>query len=415
MTTASSYNHRIVQLRCCLASTQTCIQIKLPSPNNWTLNLISIVNRIPKKFKLLQDLHESEWTFSITNTVIDKRDPIQFGQLLSSTPPIATIEIVKCTNMSNSKNKPDIELHRKYLLNINYKSSSLTWTPPNPYTDDDVEWNDNYNKLLHKISTHFNADMNQFKLSDDDQCDVSDGYDLNAIWKCLVNQNEEEIANIHLLSKTIITTNEMKEEKLHVSYGNINEKRDLSVTWNHLLNCINHEMWPKLSSVIKAMIENDDNKDVVVSNTYDLSDNCIDNVIDKLRKKRYLPSEECQYLRKLIIRAREFNLGTKFEYNIDQHERDDKDFYFKMRRLNRTLLNDIFEYHRIFTFSNFNFREYNIADYRNDIIKQGKVVLGEHFVLTYLSNIQFDERFSLYPKYLVYDDMFRVFDYHFGV
>ena len=67
-------------------------------------------------------------------------------------------------------------------------------------------------------------------------------------------------------------------------------------------------MWPKLASVINAMIDQDDDnkedeKESPRIDEYDLSDEFIDNVINILKEQRHLPVEEREYLRKLICRA----------------------------------------------------------------------------------------------------------------
>eukprot|EP01084_Bolivina_argentea_P273859 466616_1 len=150
----------------------------------------------------------------------------------------------------------------------------------------------------------------------------------------------------------------------------------LQINWMHIIQCIKHEMWPQLASVINAMIENEENK----ININDLSEKCVESVMKTLKEKRHLPIEERQYLTGLILRAKLFEIECN-EYNINKGNlimptvnRDSRDYYYNQKfnliidqkELTLSLVQDIFDVHRIFVFSNFNFREYSINNYQTE-------------------------------------------------
>eukprot|EP01084_Bolivina_argentea_P289466 497085_1 len=190
----ASYRHTILQLKCSINSTsEKSVKIRLPSHNNWTKNLESILVRIPKRFKFLQNINESEWVLSINGTIISKQEPRHFGQLLSMVPPLATVQIIECPD----KNMQQLNIEskeNKYMqidsLSINYEASSMVWTPLHPYRDNDKYWNDNYNNLINEISKKFNIIPTEFQLEDNDQCIIYDGYDLNLI--CMSSKTDEK-------------------------------------------------------------------------------------------------------------------------------------------------------------------------------------------------------------------------------
>eukprot|EP01083_Nonionella_stella_P064965 169829_1 len=68
---------------------------------------------------------------------------------------------------------------------------------------------------------------------------------------------------------------------------------------------------------------------------------------------------------------------------------------------------DIYDVHHIFMFTNFNFREYKMNDFKTNV--------AQAFGQKWNENASFKSRFNLYPVYIVDDDIFRVLEYHFGV
>lgn len=92
---AISFTHQYVTIKYEISSGEYVkpFQLRLPSTNDWTLNLQSISKRVPKKLNPLSDINQSHLILFIDNILINEKDPIQFGQLLSQTPPPAIITV----------------------------------------------------------------------------------------------------------------------------------------------------------------------------------------------------------------------------------------------------------------------------------------------------------------------------------
>ena len=87
-------------------------------------------------------------------------------------------------------------------------------------------------------------------------------------------------------------------------------KRESKLSWLNICNAIKHEMYPKLASAIRPIIQDqkqdehstDDDEEQLKIGLYDIQQN-LDNVIEYLKKKRRLAVEERDYLKRLIERA----------------------------------------------------------------------------------------------------------------
>eukprot|EP01083_Nonionella_stella_P101218 286685_1 len=107
------------------------------------------------------------------------------------------------------------------------------------------------------------------------------------------------ILEIAFLVTSNISLDALVKKQNNITPSNTRNHSDFKISWSHLLACIQHEMWPKLASVIESMLKPIDN--------YDLSDKCRRNILDILAEKKRLPFEECQYLKELMLRAIEFH------------------------------------------------------------------------------------------------------------
>eukprot|EP01084_Bolivina_argentea_P078392 142235_1 len=112
-------------------------------------------------------------------------------------------------------------------------------------------------------------------------------------------------------------------------------------------------MWPKLSSMIRSIINDSKNKIEID----DLATKTIANVIDILKIKN-IAIGACEYLKKLIQRAKEFKPITNATSNkYDMNEMDDvKDhtmngLHINKHGLNKQSLFDIYSVHKVFIFS----------------------------------------------------------------
>ena len=207
------------------------------------------------------------------------------------------------------------------------------------------------------------------------------------------------------------------------------------MSWTKIANCVDHEMYIKLGSTLRAIVKSTKNK----ITDGDLTDASINKMMEILEKKRKLAIEERQYLHRLIYRAQraddhgynqdvddgeDFEEGTDSEARTDSEEdagADDADlpdvdnqsvshdYHSAYDGLNHTMMQDIFDVHRAFRFSNYHFEEYTEERFRADIRKA-----GDDFLVKNFSVRQFREGMNFHPQYVIHDDMFEIFDYIFS-
>ena len=288
----------------------------------------------------------------------------------------------------------------KYFV-IDHENSTLKWYPSNQR-----EWKDNYRDLTKEICKQSELSNNEFKLQDAQKCEITDGDDLEAVWISLNANQSKVFEEIEIIQKRpdSINVNDTKSTTMNV----------YKMDWYKACNAIHHEMWPKLASAVTATIDKI-GEPKIDKNKFKQEDVKI--VIDKLVEERHLPTEERIYLQGVLQRASEFNLdntrNTKSPCIIGN---TDKDFHIKMKGLNESLLMDIYDVHSIFKYFIFNYKEYTINDYKKDIHKKRCMdVLGQKFIKQYIDTASFALRYNLHNNYIVDDDMFRLFEYHFGV
>eukprot|EP01083_Nonionella_stella_P054923 144948_1 len=345
------YKHDSVKLQCPFLSADNSITVKLQSDDDWEANLNLIIKAIQNTFKPISDLKESEWVLTANDAILNKHDALQFAETLSTQiPPQAVLQV----------------------------------SPLNMTLDSLIKMYNQSQTLSHKLNIPSSPSHNRPQSS----------VDINQATDAMIDDMSEH--DIYSLEKIV---------------SNAVDHNDFKMSWNHVIACIKHEMWPTLGSVIQALLRN---KNKVIGQ-YDLSRVCIDNVINILKKKQ-LASEECHYLEQLILRAKEFDPNESKYQRVDPSDnnahRDGTDVYYK-GGMSASLLMDIHNVHKIFVFANFNFAEYTMLDFKSDITK----ALGQKFCETHASyrDRLLDPRFHLYPPYIIDDNMFRVFDYYFGV
>eukprot|EP01084_Bolivina_argentea_P031631 58542_1 len=76
--------------------------------------------------------------------------------------------------------------------------------------------------------------------------------------------------------------------------------------WAKISNCVEYELYPKLASVIKTIVN--DNK----MNECVITEKTVDFMIQTLKTKRNLAYDELCYLRELIQRAVDFNVENSY-------------------------------------------------------------------------------------------------------
>eukprot|EP01084_Bolivina_argentea_P281296 481260_1 len=200
----------------------------------------------------------------------------------------------------------------------------------------------------------------------------------------------------------------------------VHHQKGFKLRWTHIANCVNHEMYPKLGSIILAII-NDDSSSIEM---YNVDNKYIDSMLQMLKNKRNLAVEERTYLKKLCQRAMKFIPITlsRSEYYINELHRilyplanGNQDFFSECKELNSNLLQDIFDVHRQFRFSNYHFEEYTIEQFTNDLTKGIGIGTEKDLLKKYVENDEFKARMNFHPCYIINDNMFEIFGHIFNV
>eukprot|EP01084_Bolivina_argentea_P061462 112326_1 len=128
----------------------------------------------------------------------------------------------------DDEKKNDQELNAAKTINLFIKvqnqlkiicgSQYFMWIPPNKNSDDEDEWNDNYNDLVNKINEKYNIDKDKISLEqmeDDVTIDIGCGDDLMATWDTLIDDESNDIAEIKIVGDFIheLSTNIGEENK----------------------------------------------------------------------------------------------------------------------------------------------------------------------------------------------------------
>eukprot|EP01084_Bolivina_argentea_P192249 330068_1 len=148
----------------------------------------------------------------------------------------------------------------------------------------------------------------------------------------------EKHTNMLLSTFTDCELNELKQT-LQCDIDENPDKSEQYMNWNNVFQCVKQQMWPKLSSAIESIVHNVKMDSVI-------TDESIDIIINELKEKRHLPTEERQYLRKLIHRTRNF---TQFTNNHNKGNNIALGCNFvheKIKGLTSELLMDIFHVHK---------------------------------------------------------------------
>ena len=101
------------------------------------------------------------------------------------------------------------------------------------------------------------------------------------------------------------------------------------------------------------------------------------------------------------------NATTRFD------EKNDADLCAEWNGLTINLLQDIYDVHRCFIFTNYHFIHYSLEKYINNINQNG--FLSKQFTSKYFKNVKFDDSFPFNPYYIINDDMFRIITYFHGI
>eukprot|EP01083_Nonionella_stella_P313023 1121750_1 len=165
--------------------------------------------------------------------------------------------------------------------------------------------------------------------------------------------------------------------------------------WDKIIECVRHEMWPKLGSIMKGILRL--NKKEMTG--CEVKEEDIKIVLNALEKKG-IAVESLEYLKALIQRAIHLNANAN-QYRHGDERANENDF--------EALLNDIWSVYKCYRFTQSNFTEYSFDQFNQEITERARQFKS-------FTNIQIKhDKCHLYPQYLIDDDIFGVFQYHFAV
>eukprot|EP01083_Nonionella_stella_P126616 383325_1 len=185
---------------------------------------------------------------------------------------------------------------------------------------------------------------------------------------------------------------EMKELYTQVLQSN---EEILVMDWNKIIECVKHEMWPKLGSIIKGILNSKQTNGEIKKEDIQM-------VMDGLKVK-HLAAESINYFQKLVERAMHSNINQIANQSRYEDE-SENDF--------DALLRDVWSVYKCHRFTQFNLTQYSLDQFKEDI--KGRVHLFEQSLRNKTTNIN-DDKCHLYPQYLIDDDIFEIFKYHFAV
>ena len=109
------------------------------------------------------------------------------------------------------------------------------------------------------------------------------------------------------LSRDIDISTMFSDEELEEleAVFNPNPPTTFKISWQHIVNCARHELFPKLATAIKKVVNNP-NKAAFNIDEYDLDDASINKMLQYLKNTRNLSDEVIKYLHALIKRAVSF-------------------------------------------------------------------------------------------------------------
>eukprot|EP01084_Bolivina_argentea_P063154 115351_1 len=166
------------------------------------------------------------------------------------------------------------------------------------------------------------------------------------------------------------------------------QQKHFRISWKHIANCVAHEMSPKLGSAILAIIDKCQyqvNSDL---------DSIHINVMTNRLLKKHLGIDEIKYFKKLCSRA------TKFvPISIADLTPPTRSTYTENQNIRQTL-QDIYDVHSHYKFSNYHFEEYShVCDANCNNIQE--------------ELCQIKPRMNFSPPYVINDDIEKIMNHVF--
>eukprot|EP01084_Bolivina_argentea_P132142 233180_1 len=210
-------------------------------------------------------MNDSEWLLIINinnkNIAIDRNNGNKFGELLTSIPPPVIIKIIdskqyKSINTSNENNLQS-ETNTNELI-IEYKSKTFSFIPSNPNTEDEDEWENNYNQLLKIINNKYKLTEDDFELMDKDECECECGEDLMSVWQFLVDDTDTFSSKLAInITNSDIEAAQEDEESVDLSFDENEE--DINEVTEDIIDDMSKDEITGLQLTISDSMKKDNN------------------------------------------------------------------------------------------------------------------------------------------------------------
>eukprot|EP01084_Bolivina_argentea_P079184 143683_1 len=244
---------------------------------------------------------------------------------------------------------------------------------------------------------------------------------------------QEVISQQYKIYHSLVTTaeNSSEDEKYNITSYKLKNDSELDhngvktfiLTWQHISNAIKHALYDNVASSFMVIINDFQRKSK--SNAFkSVSTENINLVLKALQQQNKLNPHELDYINKIIESARKFepvtNAASKVkletdnvkEMSIDEDVIDDR-----FVGLHFNTINDIYNVHDCFIFSNYHFSRYEKSVFidniqENNFFKQDGdneqfIDKVKNFTNTNMMSI------DLFPVYVIEDDMYQIWNYFF--
>eukprot|EP01084_Bolivina_argentea_P079183 143682_1 len=245
---------------------------------------------------------------------------------------------------------------------------------------------------------------------------------------------QEVISQQYKIYHSLVTTaeNSSEDEKYNITSYKLKNDSELDhngvktfiLTWQHISNAIKHALYDNVASSFMVIINDFQRKSK--SNAFkSVSTENINLVLKALQQQNKLNPHELDYINKIIESARKFepvtNAASKVkletdnvkEMSIDEDVIDDR-----FVGLHFNTINDIYNVHDCFIFSNYHFSRYEKSVFidniqENNFFKQDGdneqfIDKVKNFTNTNMMSI------DLFPVYVIEDDMYQIWNYFFA-
>eukprot|EP01084_Bolivina_argentea_P184379 317999_1 len=173
--------------------------------------------------------------------------------------------------------------------------------------------------------------------------------------------------------------------------------------WKHIGNAMKHELYEEISKTFMEIINDKTKYKTDVGG----------DILFTLRNKAKIDTNEIKYIEQLIKRTMMFfhpfksnNISQQYAVKSDQNPLFAEDNEV-MNGLNMSTLCDIYNVHNCFLFMNFNFQQYDTAEFAVGINKSMEQTNKCQINIQEIEHM----KFNLFSSYIIDDDMFSICNY----